>query len=133
MISNMKINELYENAKQASNNSYSPYSEFPVGAAVLTRDGSVYLGTNVENASYGLTICAERVAVCNAIAAGKRNIRAVAIYGGKTGVAPCGACRQFIAEFGSAVVVVYSHNGNIVVQPIHRLLPDSFTKEELTK
>ena len=131
MISDGKIHQLYETAKAASRSSYSPYSTFPVGAAALTSDGSVYCGANVENASYGLTICAERVAVCTAVSAGKKDIVAIAVYGGKNGVAPCGACRQFLAEFGSDIMVVYMRDEELVTQPIYALLPDSFSKEEL--
>ena len=98
MISKNQMLELFQNAKAASVKTYSPYSEFPVGAAVLTGDGSIFLGTNVENASFGLTICAERVAICNAVTSGKSDIVAVAIHAKKADVTPCGACRQFIAD-----------------------------------
>lgn len=133
MISKEKMRELYDKAEGISRNTYSPYSAFPVGAAVLTSDGSVYLGTNVENASYGLTICAERVAICNAITDGKKNITAIAIYAKNGDATPCGACRQFIVEFGSDIEVVYSHEGELVCQQISGLLPVSFSKEELGK
>ena len=131
MISKEKIHELYEKAKEISRNTYSPYSKFPVGAAVLTSDGSVYLGTNVENASYGLTICAERVAICNAVTEGKKNITTIAIYAENGDATPCGACRQFISEFGSDIEVVYSCKGELVSQQISSLLPASFSRKEL--
>ena len=85
-------------AREAAQQAYSPYSHFQVGAALLADDGRVFCGCNVENASYGLTICAERTAVCTAVAAGARHFVALAIAATRT-VTPCGACRQFLAEF----------------------------------
>ncbi len=94
-------------ARAARENAYAPYSHFRVGAAVLTADGQVFTGCNVENASYGLTICAERAAICTAVTAGARQIIAVAVVAGdKAPTAPCGACRQVLAEFGLAMQVV---------------------------
>ena len=90
---------LLARARQAANNSYSPYSRFPVGAAVLA-EGKVYAGCNVENASYGLTVCAERVALAAAVSAGRRRPRKLAIVGGRKKAArPCGACLQVLSEF----------------------------------
>ena len=87
-------------ARDVLANSYSVYSSFPVGAAILSHDGEIYTGTNVENASFGLSICAERAAICNMVAAaGFRTVRAVAVVGKKNPVFPCGACLQVIAEF----------------------------------
>lgn len=87
-------------AVRAARNSYSPYSKFPVGAALLAADGTVFTGCNVENASYGLTICAERVAITSAVAAGYRRFKALAVVGGKSKAAcPCGACLQVLSEF----------------------------------
>ena len=98
----MDYNELMEMAKKASENSYSPYSKFPVGACALFESGKTYIGTNVENASYGATICAERSAILNAIVNGERKLTAIAIYGPKMKrCAPCGPCRQVINEFRS--------------------------------
>jgi cytidine deaminase len=131
VITEIQLQELLEKAELAARHTYSPYSKFAVGAAVLTRDGAMHLGTNVENASYGLTICAERVAICSAVAAGSKDIVAVAVHGGKDGVTPCGACRQFIAEFGRDVRVIYRRHGRILNRAIQDLLPDSFCKEEL--
>jgi len=91
-------NELLETAAKARHNAHSKYSKFSVGSALLTEDGSVFLGCNVENASYGLTICAERVALTSAIAAGHKSFQAIAIVADKS-AAPCGACRQVLAEF----------------------------------
>lgn len=98
----MDYNKLMDMAKKASENSYSPYSNFPVGACVLTESGKTYIGTNVENSSFGATICAERSAIVNAIVNGERKLTAVAIYGPKMKrCTPCGICRQVINDFRS--------------------------------
>ncbi|MDE6705400.1 MAG: cytidine deaminase [Treponemataceae bacterium] len=101
---------LYRAAVQAAAQSYSPYSHFPVGAAILTADGAVYTGTNVENRSFGLTNCAERTAAFKAVSDGKRSFAAVAIATPRSEypVGPCGACRQVLTEFaGGDVPVVF--------------------------
>lgn len=128
--------ELYEKllniAKEASKNSYSPYSKFKVGCAVLCDNGEIYLGTNIENASYGLTICAERVAVFNAVSNGVRKIKAVAVYTDKKDITPCGACRQVIFEFSKNADIIYnSKNNKMKVTNIKSLLPDSFCAKSL--
>ncbi len=98
---------LLEAACEARLRSHSPYSGFRVGAALLASDGSIHLGTNVENASLGLSICAERAAVCRAVADGVREFSAVAICAdGSDPTAPCGACRQFLLEFGRDLTVL---------------------------
>jgi cytidine deaminase len=118
--------ELYLQAKKAAMMSYSPYSHFRVGAAAKTISGEIFIGANVENVSYGLTICAERVAICNALMAGHRKLEYIAIYGGKGEISPCGACRQFIVEFGNSIKVIYSKKGKLIVAPIGKLMPDLF-------
>ena len=118
---------LFEEAKAASENTYSPYSQFPVGAAVLTNDGVIFRGTNVENASYGLTICAERIALGYAISAGKTDIKAIAVYSNTHSISPCGACRQFIIEFGKDIIVLFKHEQQIIQRTIKELLPFEFT------
>ncbi len=130
-LSDTEANSLFEQAKKAAENTYSPYSDFPVGAAVLTISGAVILGTNVENASYSLTICAERIALGYAVSTGKTDIKAIAVYCKAHAAAPCGACRQFILEFGNDIVIIFLHNGHLVQQTIHELLPYAFTKEAL--
>ncbi|MCX7655666.1 MAG: cytidine deaminase [Treponemataceae bacterium] len=118
---------LYEMALKATENSYAPYSHFRVGAALLCEDGSVFLGTNVENRSYGLTICAERSAIVSAITAGKRRFIAVAIAtpDAESPVGPCGACRQVLSEFmESGALVVFGHRKeDMVTTTIGKLLP----------
>ena len=118
-------------AREVSESAYCPYSRFSVGAAVLAGDGRIFAGSNVENASYGLTICAERSALVQASAAGVRAIRRVAIY---TPTArptmPCGACRQFIREFGEVVEIASRCDGaEIVRSTIAELLPRAFGPE----
>ena len=125
--------QLYTMAKKAAKKSYSPYSKFPVGAAVATKKGHVYIGANVENVSYGLTICAERVAICNALLGGEKDIIAIAVYSGEKDISPCGACRQFILEFGENIRVVYKNNDILISDPISLLIPASFSKEALEK
>lgn len=119
-------------AKDARNSAYCPYSKFAVGAAVLTDKGNIFTGSNVENASYGLTICAERIAIFKAVNAGERNIKAIAIvldapdFG-----APCGACRQVIYEFGKdADVIMATVNGKYEIKKIKDLLPYAFGLEK---
>ncbi len=134
-----QLAELERLARQASNNSYSPYSRFAVGAAVLAGDGGMFTGCNVESASYGLTVCAERSAVCQAVAGGCREILAVVIYTPTPSpTPPCGACRQFLYEFGrQALVISVCDSDSRLEVPLARLLPDGFgpppacgTKEE---
>jgi cytidine deaminase len=122
-------------ARDAAANAYAPYSRFPVGAAVLTADGSVVTGCNVENASYGLTICAERVAVASAIAAGHRSLVAIAVTAPRvTAVTPCGACRQVLNEFkppGQDLVVVLEGVEGPELVPLSELLPRAFGPRDL--
>ena len=132
MISKEKQKELLSLAEKATENSYSPYSDFPVGACALTKSGKLFTGTNVENASYGLTICAERVAVCKAVTSGHRDIVAVAIFTKNKSISPCGACRQFIAEFGEDIEIIYKKGSQFVSESINKLLPNSFCKKELS-
>jgi len=128
---------LIEAAREAATRAYAPYSGFPVGAAVLTDDGTVGTGCNVENASYGLTVCAERVAVWSVVAAGARAVRAVAVVAPKaTGATPCGACRQVLREFvpaaGELIVVLEGGDGPVQL-PLSSLLPRSFGPDDLRR
>ena len=99
------LEPLIEAALKVREHAYAPYSEFAVGAAVLTSDGSIFVGCNVENASYGLAICAERNAIASTVAAGKQKFVAIAIAATPL-ASPCGACRQFIFEFGDDIQVI---------------------------
>ncbi len=129
----MKSNEeLLIIAKEASNNSYSPYSQFPVGACALYESGNTYSGCNVENSSYGLTLCAERNAMSNAVANGEKSkLIKIAIFSPKSSLCfPCGACRQWIQEFSQGYnteIILEDNNGNIQIFNINDLLPHSFT------
>src|SRR4051812_1356861 len=120
-------------ARAAQQRAYAPYSKFYVGAAVLTESGNVYTGCNVENASYGLTNCAERTAIFSAVAAegAKVRVRAVAVTNA-AGVpcSPCGACRQVIFEFGPDAVVVFQGEKATVSASATELLPGGFTLED---
>ncbi|HLW59311.1 MAG TPA: cytidine deaminase [bacterium] len=116
-------------AARARRRAYAPYSQFPVGAAVLSADGSVYVGCNVENSSYGLALCAERVAIHTAVANGRRRLIAVAVVG-PTGITltPCGACRQVMEEFGVQSIILASPRGAPTVVTLQSLLPSPFTR-----
>lgn len=126
---------LLRRAVQARANAYAPYSGFPVGAALLSRDGTIYTGVNVENASYGLTTCAERTAVAKAISEGARGFRAIAVVGPEDDVAcaPCGSCRQVLHEAEPDMLVVMpGEGGEPRVTPLPELLPGAFGSERLT-
>ena len=126
--------QLLDYAQKISKNSYSPYSKFKVGVAILCEDNKVFCGTNVENVSYGLSMCAERVAIFTAIANGCKKIKAVAIYSKKANVTPCGACRQVILEFSKNADIIYNTDkNNFKVIKISKLLPESFDKISLKR
>jgi len=131
----MNLDSLIAAAKEASKLAYCPYSKFRVGAAVLGGSGKIYPGCNVENASYGLTICAERVAVGRAVADGETEIQAVAIYTPtKNPTGPCGACRQVLNEFGPDAPVICTCDGNDVLKTtVRELLPGAFGPKDLRK
>ncbi len=121
---------LAERARAAMKNAYAPYSQFQVGAAILLTDGRVFTGCNVENASYGLTICAERNAIFAAVAASKRKPEiavVVVVNSQERPCSPCGACRQVIAEFGAKAVVWYLGPDGFRARTTAELLMDGFT------
>ena len=126
-VSDEALAGLFDKALEALRLSYSPYSKFPVGAAVLLSDGRVFTGCNVENRSYGLTNCAERTAVFKAVSEGGRRISAVAIAAPKADypVGPCGACRQVLTEFGdgSVPVIFGPERGNVRTATLGELYP----------
>jgi len=123
------VDPLVNAAAEAMANAYSPYSKFRVGAALEAEDGSVFTGCNVENASFGGTICAERTAMVSAVAAGRRKFRRIAITSdAEHPVAPCGYCRQFLAEFGTGLQVISLGAGGIrKTWTLAELLPEAFT------
>lgn len=119
--------ELLERARHALPNAYAPYSHFPVAAALLAEDGQVFVGVNVENGSYGLTVCAERNAVAAAVAAGVRGFRAIAVVAEQApGCVPCGACRQVLHEFAPHLVVVLAEANGPQQRTLGALLPHPF-------
>ena len=123
----MDNQELFRMAKDASNNAYSPYSNIKVGAALLTKDGKIYTGVNVENSSYGATICAERTAFTKAVSEGERDFAKIAIGGSIKNLVPCGMCRQFMAEFGTDLEIIYENEqGRITVATLAELFPNEF-------
>ena len=122
---------LVELAKKARANAYAPYSGFSVGAAVLAADGRVFSGCNIENASYGLTNCAERTAIFSAVAAGARELVALAVVAdGELPCSPCGACRQVIAEFAVGRTILANLAGKMQIVTKKELLPFAFTLAE---
>lgn len=138
-----KINKkkLIKLAIEASNKSYSPYSKYRVGAALVCESGNIYTGCNIENASYGATICAERAAVAKAVSSGENTFVAIAIYGAtaKTDAQevdytfPCGICRQVLNEFSRAslVVILARSHDDYIERTLGQLLPDSFSSANL--
>ncbi len=123
----MRPEDLLEEARLASRLAYAPYSSFPVGAALLGAGGRVFRGCNVENASYSLTLCAERVAVVRAVAEGERVFSALAVFSPRSSpLFPCGACLQVLAEFSPALEVVVEEAGEARVFPLSFLFPRPF-------
>lgn len=124
---------LLEESKLAREYAYAPYSKFKVGAALLTADGTIYRGCNVENASYGLTNCAERTAFFKAVSNGAKDFVAIAIIGDtEQPITPCGACRQVMVEFCKPEMPVYLTNlkGDVEVTTVGKLLPGAFALED---
>jgi cytidine deaminase len=117
-------------AREAVKNAYAPYSEFRVGAAVLTERDNIFSGCNIENASYGLTICAERAAIYSAVAnegGNNMKIRAICVVNDKDSTcSPCGACRQVIYEFGPNAIVIFKGRDGLISAHANELLPDGF-------
>jgi cytidine deaminase len=127
----MKPTELIDLAGKARKKAYAPYSRYKVGAALLGKSGKVYTGCNVENASYGHTVCAERTAVLKAVSEGEMEFEAIAVVT-KNGGSPCGACRQVLSEFAPKLTIyIADKNGEYRTTTIQKLLPDSFTPAHL--
>lgn len=128
----MVEDRLIQKALEAQKNAYVPYSVFPVGAALLTAEGEIFSGCNVENAAYGLTICAERSACVKAISEGKKDFIAIAIVGDQDNpTPPCGACRQFLYEFKPDLKIHLIGREEIITFDLRELLPEAFGPENL--
>lgn len=128
----MQEKKLIELAQVAKNNAYVPYSKFSVGAAVEVEDGEIFTGCNIENAAYGPSVCAERVAIFKAVSAGYREIKKIAIVAGDNMSFPCGVCRQVLQEFGQkAEIIVAKDLDHFKVFSIEELLPYGFGPEDL--
>jgi len=127
--------ELVKKAIEAKKNAYVPYSKFPVGAALLTKDGRVYTGCNIECASYGGTNCAERTAIFKAVSEGDKNIEAIAVISDLDDYTyPCGICRQVIVEYGKDIkMIIAKSEDDFRVHSINDLLPNSFSPDDLNK
>ena len=127
-----ELQKLIQAAIEMRKQCYSPYSNFAVGAAVLSNDGYIYGGCNIENASYGLTNCAERTAIFNAVSDGKRNISAIAVVADTDRpCSPCGACRQVIGEFKIPCIIMANLKGEYKKVTLEELLPFSFSNTDL--
>lgn len=123
----MTNEELINIAVKAMRRAYAPYSQFKVGAALLTKSGKVFEGFNIENSSYGLSICAERVAIFSAVVAGEKDFEKIAIVADTDKlVSPCGACRQVMSEFGDFQVIMTNTSGQLIVRSVSELLPFEF-------
>jgi cytidine deaminase len=128
-------NSLVQHARKALHHSHAPFSGFRVGAALLATNDKIYHGCNIENSSYGLTICAERTAIFRAISDGVHKFKAIAIVSDEGGLtSPCGACRQVLSDLaGNIDVVLADHRGRMKVFKLKKLLPHPFTPENLRK
>jgi|SRR5690554_441039 len=134
-VSEQTWDALFEAAVAARTQAYAPYSEFLVGAALLMESGKIFAGANVENASYGATICAERSAICGAVAQGERRVTALLVVtDAEQPAAPCGICRQVLAEFGDDMPIILANtDGRRVRTSLDALLPFRFGKADLDK
>jgi cytidine deaminase len=124
-LSSDEITKLINLGEEARNKSYSPYSKFRVGSSLITESGKYFQGANIENISYGLTVCAERTCIFSAVLAGENKIKAItASTDLEDIVSPCGACRQVIAEFGTPLIFTVSKNKTFKVYTLNEILPD---------
>lgn len=130
-LSQEKARDLISAAKQARINAYAPYSSFAVGAAILLEDDEIVMGCNVENASYGMSLCAERNAMSTVMSRGRKKVVAIAVVGEEGKICPpCGACRQFLVEFNPRMLVVLEDKAGIVSYTLEDLLPAHFSLKE---
>ena len=128
-----KFKKLIKEAEKARKRAYTPYSKFKVGAAVLCDDGKIFTGCNIENASFGLALCAERVAIFKAVSEGSTKFEAIAVIGDTDKpCSPCGACRQVISEFDENIPLIMANlKGDVKIKKIGDLLPEAFGKKDL--
>ena len=130
-------NKLIKEAIDAREKAYCPYSNFKVGAAVLFEDNNIYSGCNIENASFGATICAERTAIFKGVSKGLRKIKALAVFGDTDDYTyPCGICRQVISEFAESQdikIFIVKNENDYIETTLEKILPGSFTKKDLVK
>ncbi len=133
-LSDEKRQELIQKANQVRSRAYAPYSNYQVGAALLTKKGQIFTGVNVENAAYPDSICAERSAVFSAVSAGEREFEAIAVAT-RNGGTPCGSCRQVLSEFGLDIVVLLTDENENLLQEktVRELLPGAFLPQDLTE
>ena len=128
------VQDLIERAREVRQRAYAPYSEYPVGAALLARSGQVFEGANIENAAYPTTMCAERIAAFSAVTQGERAFEAIAVVT-ENGAAPCGACRQVLSEFGGDLLVIVADvDGKIHLETkLKDLIPHAFGPQDLVQ
>ncbi len=128
----MDYKELFNKAEKARENAYAPFSKFKVGAALLAKSGKVYIGVNVENSSFGATICAERTAFVKAVSEGEREFSAIAIASSDGGAWPCGICRQFMREFcdDDFVIITGASPEELITHTMEEILPVGFRMNE---
>ncbi len=134
MLSKNRLTHLIQSARKAKSFSQAKYSNFNVGAALETSEGEIFTGCNIESSSYGLTICAERVALTKALSEGKLNFRRMAIVGPNNDFCPpCGACRQLLYDYAADLVIILTDGKNIEQFPLAELLPHAFEETKLRK
>ena len=133
MISKEQISSLIKAAIDARKHAYAPYSQFKVGAAVLTRKNNIYSGINIENSSFGATICAERVAISKAVSENDREIIAISVVGSSYETFPCGICRQFMVEFAGKEfeIICSNEEGEYKIYKLQEILPYAFNEKSL--
>jgi len=133
MIDENTKQKLFEVAKKVRKNAYVPYSNFPLSAALLTKEGKIFTGVNIENAAYGSTMCAERTAIFKAVSEGYTDFEALLLISDtKKPVTPCGACRQVISEFSNEMeIIMTTYNNGELVKKNSELLPGSFNKDDM--
>lgn len=131
MITATQKNELIKKAISVRKNSYSPYSNYKVGAALLSINGKIYVGANFENAAFGAGVCAERVALGAALSEGERDFLAICVCGNNIDITPCGICRQALSEFNNLEIICCDENGNKKQYMLSSIFPYAFQKKQL--